>query len=174
MDMKSYMRFFLGLLLAAGLILSPSCKKKVDNFSETALDSLVIIEELPMEKDYSVFHYSAKNDVLDDAKNELTRIDEKIEKLNNALDEKGEKLEEEALATYRTALEDIKEKRNSYSEKIKAIASCRPEKWDSVKTDVSNAYNIVMQSVENAFDNSTELLGEEKKEQTEDEKETDE
>ena len=145
---------FVAVLLAASTFAFTSCNKKAEKTEIIESDSIVIVEEVPITKDYSTYTFEQKNDVIADAKAELNVINEKIDDLKADVKDKKNELSAEAKTNYEKAIKDLEKSRDDYKVKVDALEKSTNETWEAAKTDIANAYNTAAQGVENTYNNA--------------------
>lgn len=145
---------FVALVLAAASFTFVSCNKKAEKEQVEESDSIVVVEEIPTTKDYGVFTYEQKDEVITDAKAELDAINKKIDELKAEVADKQKELSAETKAAYENAIKDLEKTRDDYKAKVDALEKSTADTWEAAKTDIANTYNAAAQSVENTYNNA--------------------
>lgn len=125
----------LGVMIAAA-----SCGNKSNQPEETTEnDSIVIIEELPDKKDYTIYSYEQRGEITTDAKNELAKMKRRLEELKTEYATVKE--------NYEAAIQELEQTHTAFNEKFKAFGEAKPETWESAKRELTAAYGEVAKNL---------------------------
>lgn len=147
--MKSINNRVLLLMSCFFLFFLLSCKSNKEREEPINNDSIVIVEELPFLKDYDVYTFKYKDEIMLDANKELKKFDQKIEELKDLLKLYKDKTDDDAVGSYDDFIVEIENSREGYKNSVEALKKSTSEDWDNLKTDVANAYNTLLQYIEN-------------------------
>lgn len=144
-------RFFLLLLVSVTFF---SCKSGNASFEEeaNANDSLVVVVEMPNKKDYTMYEFSQKSQVVADAKKEFEAFKLQLSNLKLALKADSNNIASDKKLSYESAIKETEKSQSEYQKKIAALEKSNAENWESVKTDIANAYNTLKQNIANVSD----------------------
>lgn len=148
----------MAVMFAASAIAFTACNKKVEKVEEAEGDSIVVVEEIPVSKDYTAYTFEQKNEVVADAKAELDAINKKIDELKAEAAAKQQELSAEAKSGYDNAIKELEQTRDGFKVKVDELEKSTAETWEATKTDVANAYNTAAQGVENTFNKAKDVV----------------
>lgn len=138
--------FLLSIIVLSSL---SSCKRNQNQNEIKELDSLVIVEEIHFLKNYDVYTFKYKDEVVTDANRELENMEQSIKSIKDEINNKKDSISEEAKNTYDELLSSIDETKEKYIDIIEKLKESTSSDWDNHKTDAANAYNKLLQDIEN-------------------------
>ena len=107
---------------------------------------------MPYKKDYTMYEFNQKSQVVADAKKELETFKLQISNLKLALKADSSRIATDKKLNYESAIKETEKSQSEYQKKIAALEKSNAENWESVKTDIANAYNTLKQNIANVGD----------------------
>lgn len=149
---------FAAIIFAASSFAFTSCVKKTAKV-EVDNDSIVVVEEVPTTatKDYSVYTFEQKNEVVTDAKAELDALNKRIDELKAEAD-RNKDLSAEAKARYDQAVKDLEKARDDYKTRVDVLEKSTVDTWEAARKDIADAYNSAAQGIENTYNNAKNAI----------------
>ncbi|WP_418893341.1 hypothetical protein [Limibacterium fermenti] len=90
--------------------------------------------------DFTVYDYAQKDQAVQEANNELDKLNRRIDELKAEANAKTNELSADAKKSYDNAIADLEKSRDNYQAKVDDLQNSTQENWEQAKKDVNQTY----------------------------------